>query len=319
MTFEFVAEKNPSERVRAALEALHPENPFCNQAYSRAIEDIGSEVFSLLLTHQGELADGCYGFVSRGKLSSRMEISSAPATGEPIFWNGVLDACKINGITNLEVLSFGSPSVLLPRLEGEQSRAPRVEYTIDLPGRDLLMTLSATHRQRVRKAEKTGVTIERNCGKDAVITHWALMEQSMSRRKERGEEVPESVQQQFHAALVERGAAELFQARLNGEAVSSGLTLKSARGAYYHSSGTTREGMQFGASHLLIHRISVFLQAEQFVSLNLGGADPESGLADFKKHFGARAVPLQAASFDTANLLQKGVMSILRQIRSAAR
>lgn len=317
MTVEFRGEADPSGETRTLLESLHPENPFSTVAYSRAVEDCGLRAFSFLLYEKDEARDGCYGFLRAGRFSSVLEIHSAPVASEIAFWSGVTKICRQHKVTDLEVLSFASPSVAIPHLEGEERRKQRVEYLVDLPDRDLIMSISTHHRRHVRKADKAGVTITRGPGLDAVGTHCALMLASLARRKERGEDVSEQVDERLYTALVRRGAGELFQATLNGEVLSSNLILKARRAAYYNTAGTTPEGMRSGASQLLIYSITRLLQSEGLLHLNLGGADPGSGLAEFKQGFGARAVNLETAFCFIGNRLQRTLMTATRKLRSA--
>jgi len=61
------------------------------------------------------------------------------------------------------------------------------------------------------------------------------------------------------------------------------LVLTAEKGGYYQSAGTTPEGMQRGASHLLLYETAMLLQQETCTLFNLGGAGAEdSGLRRFK-------------------------------------
>jgi hypothetical protein len=86
---------------------------------------------------------------------------------------------------------------------------------------------------------------------------------SMTRRRVRGEQVSDHMTNQLAevTALAQGGAGEVFQAVADGQVLSSILVLQSVRGGYYHSAGTSPEGMACGASHLLVHDIAVTLQA----------------------------------------------------------
>jgi lipid II:glycine glycyltransferase (peptidoglycan interpeptide bridge formation enzyme) len=87
------------------------------------------------------------------------------------------------------------------------------------------------------------------------------------------------------------------------------------QGAYLHTSGTSAEGMASGASHFLLYEIMLAKQKAGVAIFNLGGVrDMESGLAQYKRHFGADSVALEAAEFSTGGLLQK---LILRSVATA--
>ena len=64
------------------------------------------------------------------------------------------------------------------------------------------------------------------------------------------------------------------------------LLLFSPRVAYYHSAGTTSEGMHLGASPYLITEVAARLRVRG-LEFNLGGAEPENaGLYRFKSELG---------------------------------
>jgi lipid II:glycine glycyltransferase (peptidoglycan interpeptide bridge formation enzyme) len=96
----------------------------------------------------------------------------------------------------------------------------------------------------------------------------------------------------------------LFQALVGDRLLSSILVLRAAKGGYYHSAGTTAEGMACGASHWLVQHIAQALQSEGLQQFNLGGAD-EDGLVRFKVGFGSARVELEAADIQLAGPLMR--------------
>jgi lipid II:glycine glycyltransferase (peptidoglycan interpeptide bridge formation enzyme) len=98
-------------------------------------------------------------------------------------------------------------------------------------------------------------------------------------------------------AFLRSGLGELFQAVHEDRVLSSVLVLHAPRGGYYQSAGTSLEGMAMCASHFLINCIANQLRDEGDETLNLGGADEDSGLARFKEGFGATRMPLPAATY----------------------
>jgi lipid II:glycine glycyltransferase (peptidoglycan interpeptide bridge formation enzyme) len=146
------------------------------------------------------------------------------------------------------------------------------------------------------------------------------MTTSLERRQARGENVVAAGNAQEILALVGAGAGEIFQAVLGDQVLSSILVLASTRVAYYHSAGTTPEGMRAGASAFLIGAVAMELKSAGVAEFNLGGAEPENeGLYRFKSGFGCFVRELEQATFtvtDTALLkLQASLRSAVRDSR----
>ena len=147
----------------------------------------------------------------------------------------------------------------------------------------------------------------------------------MMRRRERGEQVPAVMASQLAevSALTAHGAGEIFQAVVDGQVLSSILVLLSRDAGYYHSAGTSAEGMACGASHVLVHDIAMALQAASKQQFNLGGvSEPGSGLDQFKRGFGSRRVELDAVHCSTAGRLTRWIgvgVTALRQVATAGR
>jgi hypothetical protein len=135
----------------------------------------------------------------------------------------------------------------------------------------------------------------------------------MTRRSARGEAVPSVQRDALAEAFLATGVGELFQAVADGASpLSSILVLRSPVGAYYHSAGTSPEGMDRGASQFLIASTAEQLRSEGVLRFNLGGAGPESeGLQRFKAGFGARVVPLEAATCVFGTTLERGARRII--------
>ena len=98
---------------------------------------------------------------------------------------------------------------------------------------------------------------------------------------------------------------------LREETLSSMLVLVSSKGAYYHSAGSSPDGMSTGSSPFLVAEVIAWLQAEGKTTFNLGGATAaEEGLHRFKRGFGSVEVPLEAATCD----LSPSVVRMLRRL-----
>ena len=138
----------------------------------------------------------------------------------------------------------------------------------------------------------------------------------MVRRSARGETVPVSFSTKMSAAAVRSGLGKIYQALLDDRVVSSVLVLFAPRGAYYHTAGTSQEGMECGASQALVHEISRRLKEQSLDRFWLGGVSEENpGLVRFKAGFGAEPVDLDSAELFLGSALQKKFIGVVRGLK----
>lgn len=297
MRFEFIVQ--PAEAALVAeLERLQPDNPFATRSFFESRRQLGYSPWVVgLRRSDGQLENGCGAFLRRGKLNRALEIVSLPNLADDgVFWQGVRNFCRRVGITQLEVGTYASPAGTNPPLFGLRcTRTGRCEFVLDLSG-DVPGMLSSNHRRNARKAEKAGLAVSRTRSDEAAVAHQKLMNLSMERRQARGEAVGFLGTSPETAALLGSGVGELFQVVREGNILSSVLVLHADAGSYYHSAGTSPDGMEVGASHFLIHSIALELKAAGASTLNLGGASEDSTLGRFKKGFGASEVPISSVS-----------------------
>ena len=71
-------------------------------------------------------------------------------------------------------------------------------------------------------------------------------------------------------ALLASGSGEIFLAVRGEQVMSSGLVLRSRKGAYYQSAGNSPDGMKLGSSAFLISQIAGTLQQEGICLFNRG-------------------------------------------------
>jgi hypothetical protein len=317
MSIEFSAELPNSETLRAAA-ATDTTNPFLTHAYACAMQRLMYQPSVFMLREGGRVIAACFAFMKSGRLSRTLEIPSLPALPGNVacneFWAGVREYCRCHRITHVEASSFASASTDIPPLPGEIARRTRFEYVLDLQHST---ELSSNHMRNIRRARNAGVTIRHSKDDHAYGHHLQLVEASFERRRERGEEAAAGDLAKRIAALCDAGAGEFFQASIGAEVVSSIFVLLAERGAYYQSAGTSREGMECGASHLLVGEIARELRDRGMTIFNLGGADDSSdGLRRFKTGFGTRPVQLPAARFFWGNLLTKTMTAAARLLRN---
>jgi len=314
---KFLAEANPEAARLEALAAVSPENPFATAAYLRAEQSLGAQPWLLGCEDGGRLTYGCFGFLRFGRLNRRLTIPSLPSADEP-FWSGLREFNRAHGITVLELNSFASPVLSIPALGEETGRLARHEFRLhlDVPEAKLVERMRINHRQSLRKGIKSGIEVRITNDWAALDDHLLLMKSSMTRRQARGESVSYDDSHKNLRRFLETGFCRLFFAVLGSETVSSMLVARSKQGAYLYTSGTSPEGMAVGASHFLIHEIALTSRREGAIVFNLGGvADLNSGLAQYKRHFGAEVVSLEAAEFYVGSPWRRAIGLVVNRVR----
>jgi lipid II:glycine glycyltransferase (peptidoglycan interpeptide bridge formation enzyme) len=267
----------------------------------------------LMLEQGSEL---CLAFLRRGRVTCGLEITSLPFSPSGAFLSGLVDFCQDRRIYETELNTFGSRALRIAALPREIERRARTEFVIDLTVPASQWKIGETHRRHIRRAEKSGVSVRR-VRTEALKDHLSMCAHSLSRRKERGEIVPNvGDSSEFSGALLQ-GAGEIFQVTRGDAVLSSILVLRSRTGAYYHSAGTSREGMELGASHFLVHSVARTLQEERAEIFNLGGAAIDSpGLWAFKSRFGAVAVETEAVRAVLCGALHRRFVEALHAMKN---
>jgi hypothetical protein len=322
-TLEFFAEENPSAARCEQLSALYPTNPLATVAYLKAEGHFSSGTWLLGCLDNEKLSYGCLAFLYAGRLDRRLMLPSLQAA-EETFWSGLRSFCSRNRITVLELNTYVSPGVQLPSFGKELRRAPRFEFIVPLDdGSDPLDKMRTNHRQSVRKGIKAGLQMRVTSDTRYLEEHVRLIGSSLRRREARGEIASGEASEASLQPYVTSGFCVIFQAMLEQSVVSSMTVACSKLGGYLHTAGTAPVGMENGASHFLLYEILKATQARGATVFNMGGVgDQDSGLAKYKKHFGAYCVPLEAADFYVGNALNRllstsagSAKNILRRLR----
>jgi hypothetical protein len=313
VNLQFRSRLEPPAPLIEEVGACDPTNPFHTSEYVKASGSVGEQACLLGLYQGDKLVSGCLGFLSGTFLRHSLVIPSLPAISNPeIFWPGLLDFCHESKIWRLQIDTYASPAGEIPRLPGELERRARCEFVIDLEHAEVADGLNSQHRRNVSRAIKAGISVRRTSDAAACSEHLKMMDASMERRASRGEEIEKDNDARTRALLFCR-AGELFQAVHEEKTVSSVLILRAVMGAYYHTAGTSADGMKMGASPFLLARTAEALKQEGCRVFNLGGAAPENpGLQRFKSGFGARQVGLEAASFCPRSEVKRKVHRTLR-------
>ncbi len=311
----------PCEERFAEVERLAPFAPFDTLKHARARAALGEQPYLFILREASGIAAACAGFLTRGRLTSSLRLPSFPTLEDPRrFGAGLEQFCRAQGVWDLELGTFGSLSATFPTLGAEIARRPRWEFVLDLSQEISPRSLATNHKRNAERARKGGVQIVTTRDPGAATAHLQLMNASMSRRQQRGEDVSAGKDARQIAAYLQSGCAEIFRAVKDDVVLSSILVLQSDRVGYYHSAGTTPEGMQLGASPYLIVQTAAKLRERGFTEFNLGGAEPENaGLWRFKSGFGAQVRNLEAATFSCVTPFKRRLRSVMQTAASDPR
>ncbi len=319
MPLKFNAVIDPPAETVQAFSDLAPENPFYTVEYLEVRRRLGAEPSAITLDSEQGPVTGCLGFLTRGKLNSRIEITSLPLLPDQgLFWNGLFGFCRSQGISVLNADSFASTEATITEQRHRVSHKRRSEYRLDLRQPDLwALTNRRTHRL-IKKARSFGLTVQRSSDADARAIHVALANASLERLRGKGESIESAIKLDEVNAFLECGAGELFQAVGGDEVHSSILVARSRTGGYSQSSGTSEPGRGIGSSHFLFHEIACLLKSEGVELFNFGGADEHSkGLQEFKLGLGAEKIELESAEFFTGSPLKKlatGAINVLKGV-----
>jgi hypothetical protein len=300
MSSKFEAVLRPTERDISELSAQYPSVPFFTPSYMQACAAGGEVPCAFLLRDGSAIKSGVAGSLRTGRLGASLQIPTASAVPDPqSFWQQVQMFCKKHRVWNLSVQTFASDDASIPPLAGESVRRDRVEHVLALrPGEPF--KFSSNHRRNINKARRANVVLTTSRSNEDQGAHLRLMQQSIQRRTDRGETIAIPRETGFHAALLQYGAADLFQARVEGELLTSILILRSATSRYYHSAGSSKHGMELGSSAFLVAALAEMFAAEGLATFNLGGAvADEEGLWRFKTGFGGEQRQLQSVDAST--------------------
>jgi hypothetical protein len=320
VTIAFSAILSPGAEILSSISDVTPRSPFNTPAYASALSAGSAEPCALqLVSDNNSVVGGCLAALAGGRWNRRLEIFSAPTLPSPSeFWDGVTEFCRQQKVCDLDVQTFASDSPGMPSSADAISTRRRIEYLLDLSEPELFNAFSKNHKRSIRKAKKADLTFTQSTSFDDYQTHIRLMESSVTRRGDRGESVILPQANDFDFRLLSHGAAELFQARSDAEVLASILILTSKTCGYYHSAGTSPEGMKSGASPFLISEVASALASSGRDWLNLGGADPEAeGLRRFKKGFGAQEIHLPAGVYSMIPSFERTFRTMARSVKNA--
>ena len=180
MAAEFRAVFDPPDGLLDDIAVLAPENPFYTAVYASAIRQCGLTPVALFLESDGTLVSGCTAFAGTGRIDQRLDITSLPRVAdEHVFWSGLVEFCKDNGISVLGINTFGSNEAAIPKLDGETARKSRIEFQLKLAGVDLWDALNRRNRRAVKKAVDAGLNFQQAEGAGACRIHARVANSSL--------------------------------------------------------------------------------------------------------------------------------------------
>jgi len=318
----------------AALAQAAPLHPFFTPAYAEAHQQLGAEPWIFTVGEPGAPSTVQFpAFMRSGRLTRTIWFPSMPPALPASAWRELDRFLKRKRVADAAFDMFApggfarhpdewpamlahdaSHSRVAPQ-RGETERVRRIEFGIDLTRDDMAIWASITrdHRERIMKARKHGVSLQRSRDEAALERHLALHAASMERRQGRGEDVHSSIDRSEPAALLASGAGELFEVVHEGQVVSSYLIITSAQGMYSVSSGSSPVGMQIGGSHYLQYHASMTLRGEGIAAFFTGGVrEHEQGLKAFKEGFGPVSFPSIKVLTDRTGPILRTVIKLLR-------
>lgn len=271
-------------------QSVKPNLGFCSKLAKRLL--MGQTPWSFALERNGVLDTVAFGAQSSGRLSTFLDVSvTRPLGAKHGFWKGLVEFADATAATQLlvEQMCVAIDESMIPTLRGEFERYSNVKlYVWDLASDAWDGAMSTNHRRNIGRARKNGVGLISLPRPEAVRAHLGLIGASLARRAARGEPTNLASDAREVAEILGTGNAELFQAAIDGEVVSSKIVYTLGPFAYYDSGGTSERGMSVGASQFLMYSIADLLRKRGIVSLDLDVASAAAGgLARYKAEFGA--------------------------------
>jgi hypothetical protein len=249
--------------------------------------------------------------VSRQFKSLRMQVGMPLGLeGTPIALAGMPAAEHINGLLvaldGVGLLALHGGAGGSPPATGEVARGET--HVLDLrPGFDELWSnsFSAKNRNSCRKAERAGVAVGEESTAAGTTEYWALYEAAT---RAWGYDVPPYPDGLF-AALIETGHAELWLARLDGQAIAGALLLRGSEDLLYWSGAMDRAFQGVAPSNAVIRQVIESACSRAISYLDFGASGRLTGVEKFKTSFGAEPrsfvnVTLRSRLYRVASLLQ---------------
>jgi len=304
----FVAERAPSDFSCARIEAIAPEIPYYTKEYRDALMICGKEVWLLGEESNGNLICGSLGEMEVGRIRKQLHIQSTPSNASADFWAGLGRFCRRERVTTLSLGTIGT-NPEIPKIGRVLSEKDRCEFWVDLQVSDIEMTFRPQQRRVLRKAKRKGLEVRIPDPSSGLDVHNFLTRHSLRRRRARGENIPLFDDSDLPLALLDVGAARIYECVLDGDVLGSVIISVAEKGAHGYSAGYSEAGMKLGAAVFLSEATFQSLKVDGKSVFNLGDAPRDSGLAVFKRGLGAALHESHARVFDTAGPIRSAVLT----------
>ena len=177
------------------------------------------------------------------------------------------------------------PESLLPYPGDKVRRASNLVRSLELDDDAMWMSFEQKVRKNVKKAQRSGVTVQIDAQGRFISDFMRLYEGTMERREaDSGYYFPRTFFESIHRDLA--GQFAYFHALREDEIISTELVLISARSVYSFLGGTDSSAFDCRPNDLLKHEIIRWARAHGKKSFVLGGgAIPEDGIERYKRSF----------------------------------
>lgn len=236
-------------------------------------------------------------------------------------WNSVLHALEgFARETGAVEIEFGPYQSNCPRQIIESRNYDIQDYlefpvALDPDQSELMAGLSSERRRTIRKAKKSGLTVEIRSSRDDLLLLHSLQQRTKVRAQSRGESFTGFQQSHLDAyeKLLSSNNATLFVASDNADPVSAALVLHFNRESHYLFGGTNEAGYKCGASPYVLWTALLHAKSIGSTKFNLGGvrgdmrdkSSPFFGLYRFKRGYGASEISAVGGRKTTRPFLSK--------------
>lgn len=240
-------------------------------------------------------------FTRRLTFETHPLVTEAAKTSATVFLDQILSEARRLGCVAFDLQSFFSGgSRALDDDTRDFVRSNRIEFVVDLRRPlDVVWTgISKEQREKIRRAEKVGITVHTSESRDAYQDLLALQVATRDRRTTQGQGYEIDTDGQRYddlcATLTSAGLSRLFIASHDGRAVSAILFGTYNNRAYSIYSGSDPTGYKFSAPSLIFWRAMQWFHEHGFELVNRGGVSleaktpghPQNGIYFYKSRLG---------------------------------
>jgi hypothetical protein len=230
-------------------------------------------------------------FTRRLVLESHPLMASPARAFAPLFVNQIVSEARRLWCVTLEMQSFFSGNSTA--LDGEASalvRSSRLEFVVDLrqPLDAVWKSISKEQREKIRRAEKAGITVQTSDSESAYQDLLTLQVATRDRRTAQGQgydlDTDAQRYEDLYAALASAGLNRLFIATHEGKPVSAILFGTFNKRAYSIYSGSNPTGYKFSAPSLVFWHALQWFHEHGFEIVNRGGVSAEAKTPEHPQH-----------------------------------